>query len=519
MRSEMSEAAKNHRKIASNIRELVVNPFGRWCDAHAVRVQNSQDDLQARLRAHDKQAELVQKYRSQYYNKCRLVEDLEEEDKLAFQEPQKPASDGSVSPPGKSPPATLPTIKEPELPSEEEEPVDLGDQQYSPEQLKKILGHMLETIKVGETKVPILGVYQNVSSGADITEYVQKHLGATNVGAAEAIGQDLVSAGFLRLVGNVGSTFANSSRMYYQWRPKVFQMTGVMEKKPSMGARVMSLGIQQDSADSPVNTVQDYLSGWNPLNNQYPNETPAEKLRREGVESDEKYKAGIRNLDAQRCKLEEAMFDHLKFMERCELDRLKAIKAVILDFSGAISNVIPSIQSGVDNMMLFQETVQPQGDLRYFLENYKTGPFVPKVTVYENYYNSVDGQTFGVDLEARARADRKRVPLIVTTLLTYLDSRKFTSFVFPQNRAANPKYRLSRSRWRRGAARNLACRCTSRGHTPPSRHYQQWPADLPRSLGQIRNSHCRVCPEALPPRAPRFSRLVTRLRNCEDHLQ
>lgn len=34
-------------------------------------------------------------------------------------------------------------------------------------------------------------------------------------------------------------------------------------------------------------------------------------------------------------------------------------------------------------------------------------------------------QTFGVDLEARARADRKRVPIIVTTILTFLDNRKF----------------------------------------------------------------------------------------------
>jgi hypothetical protein len=85
------------------------------------------------------------------------------------------------------------------------------------------------------------------------------------------------------------------------------------------------------------------------------------------------------------------MVDHLKFMERCELDRLKAIKAVILDFSGAVSNVIPSLQSTVDKMMLFQETVQPLGDLRYMLENYRTGPFVPRVTTYENYYNSVDG--------------------------------------------------------------------------------------------------------------------------------
>jgi len=39
------------------------------------------------------------------------------------------------------------------------------------------------------------------------------------------------------------------------------------------------------------------------------------------------------------------MMDHLKFLERCELDRLKAIKAVILDFSGAVSNVIPGLQS------------------------------------------------------------------------------------------------------------------------------------------------------------------------------
>ena len=72
-------------------------------------------------------------------------------------------------------------------------------------------------------------------------------------------------------------------------------------------------------------------------------------------------------------------------------------------------------------MILYQETVQPLGDLRYLLESYRTGSFVPKVVVYENYYNKVDEATFGVDLEARARADKKRVPIIVTTVLTYLD--------------------------------------------------------------------------------------------------
>ncbi|KAF2789264.1 hypothetical protein K505DRAFT_313444 [Melanomma pulvis-pyrius CBS 109.77] len=414
IRTEMESAAQNHRKIANNIRELVTNPFGRWCEAHAFRVQSSQDDLQSRIKLHDRQAEAVRKFRSQYYNKCRLVEDLEEEDKLAFQDPQNETV--------QSPKMRVPTIKMTEAEDGVDDPVELGDETYQPEQIKKILTHALENIKLGEVKVPILGVYQNCSSGSDITEYIQKHLGASSVSYAERIGQDMITNGWLRLVGNVGSAFANSSRMNYQWKPKVFQITGVPEKKKTLERASTAMSTDSFTVDSPVGAVQEYLSGWNPLNNQYPNETPSERLRREAREADDRYKQSVKKLDSLRCNLEEAIVDHLKFMERCELDRLKAIKSVILDFSGAVSNVIPSLQSTVDKMMLFQETVQPLGDLRYMLENYRTGPFLPKVTPYENYYNSVDEQTFGVDLEARARSDRKRVPLLVTTILTFLDN-------------------------------------------------------------------------------------------------
>jgi hypothetical protein len=34
-------------------------------------------------------------------------------------------------------------------------------------------------------------------------------------------------------------------------------------------------------------------------------------------------------------------------------------------------------------------------------------------------------QTFGVDLEDRARTDNKRVPSIISTMLAYLDNRKY----------------------------------------------------------------------------------------------
>lgn len=429
VRTEMVEAAKNHQKIASNIRELVVSPFRRWCDQHEARIQNSHDDLQARIKEHTKQADLVKKLRSHYFNKCRVVEDLEEENKLAFQAPE-------ASPPVKAPPKIV-------LPeeAEDEEPMEIGDHVYTPEGLKQLLVHMLDNIKMGDVKVPIIGTYQNTSTGADIVEYTQKHMNATSVSYAERIGQDLVDNGLLRLVGNMGSTFANSSKMRYQWRPKVFQITGIPEKKTPL-LRVTSMANSEDGSESPISTVSEMLAGWNPLNNAHPNETPAEKLRREAREADERYKAAVRKLDQIRCKLEEEIVENLRFMEQCELDRLKAIKAVVLDFSGAISNVIPNLQSTVDHMMLYQETIQPLGDLRYLLENYRTGGFVPRVQAYENYYGSVEGmislirscarwtitdpsdQNFGVDLEARARADRKRVPVLVTTLLTYLDNRK-----------------------------------------------------------------------------------------------
>lgn len=417
----MSEASRNHRKIASNIRELVVNPFSRWCDQHAARVQNSQDDLHNRVKAHDRQAETVRQYRSAYFNKCRRVEDLDEEEKLAFQDPNSAAAAETPKPNHQAVPSI--TVEEEES-DEEPEPIDIGDETYQPDQVKKILTHMLDQIKLGETKVPILGTYQNVSTGAEIVEYIQRHMGATSLPYAERIGQDLVNNGFLRLVGNMGNTFANSSRMNYQWRPKVFQITGIPDKRSKPLSRTSTVTSMDSNPDSPsISAMGDYLGGWNPLNNAHPNETPAEKLRREAREADERYKAAVRKLDGLRCGLEEAIIDHLKFMERCEIDRLKAIKAVILDFSGAISNVIPSLQSTVDNMMLYQETVQPLGDVRYLLENYRTGSYIPKVTVYENYYNTVDEQTFGVDIEARARSDRKRVPLMVTTILTFLDNQ------------------------------------------------------------------------------------------------
>src|SRR5271155_3741511 len=98
--------------------------------------------------------------------------------------------------------------------------------------------------------------------------------------------------------------------------------------------------------------------------------------------------------------------EHLAYMEKCELDRLRALKSVLLDMSASLSNIIPGIQASVDNMLLYQETIQPEKDIRFIIESYRTGDFVPKVLAYENYYNSAEGSPFQDSTHIRSNIRR-----------------------------------------------------------------------------------------------------------------
>ncbi|KAA8901875.1 hypothetical protein FN846DRAFT_106230 [Sphaerosporella brunnea] len=420
-KTEMEEAGQAHRKVAQNIRDLVITPFSNWCEDHADRVNNSHDELRELIRQYDKQLEQVRKLRSSYFNQCRRVEDMEEETKF-IAVPAPVASDTPTSTTKITP--VIKVASDLEKEDEELDPLEIGDEYLQPSQVKKKLSDMLDEIPLGEVKVAILGTYQNVATGEVLVNWIMKNWGATSVSYAERIGQDLVGNGFLRLVGNVGNTFANSSKMNYQFRPKAFQWAGVSPKPVNkLLPRTPTIHMNGNSDEAPSSPTMAYVGDYlgNLLSNQHPGETPSDKLRREAKEADARYKAGVRQLDLMRCHLEEQMIEHLKFMEKCELDRVKAIKAVILDFSGAISNVIPTLQKTLTQIETHQESILPATDLRYLIENYRTGSFVPKVVTYESYYNSPDEQTFGIDLEARARADRKRVPVVITSILTYLD--------------------------------------------------------------------------------------------------
>lgn len=432
---EMGEEGRTHRQVADNIRRMVIVPFGKWADEHKQRVNYSHGVLKGKLKDYERETAEVQKSQRRYFNKCRVLEDLKESGGLTGAEVANGVGTGGAvstgnngveskggletEAAGEQPPNQAPEqsqqLAHTDTSTENDEPVELGDETYGPDELRALLGAMLDQIPRTKVKIAILGTYDDVSGGDAIVSWIQTNLpNYSTLAAAERFGQDLISEGFLRLVGQVGSRFVNSSVMHYQWRKKAFAIAG----------REVATSERRDLITPLVGeylseTIHNYIGA----NGARPDETPEERLVREVKELDAKYKAAVLRLDDTRCNLEEAIIDHLKFMERCEFDRLKALKAVFLDFIAALSNKVPSIQSSVDKLLLYQETIHPSNDLRYILESYRTGSFSPKVTVYDNYYNSAEGQTFGVDLELRARGDRKRVPAIVPAILSHMDEQ------------------------------------------------------------------------------------------------
>lgn len=434
---EMGEEGKSHLAIASNMRDMVHLPFSKWADEHRQRVQYSYKVLRSKVKSYDKEHAEVQRAQKRYFNKCRLYEELKEASGGSPVTPSGPgfpqrdnipptdrqrsssvASDATTIVTKHSRADSVASVASATAESHREL-TDIGGEVFTGAELQSLLKRALKEISRSDLKVAILGTYDNVSSGDAIVTWIQAHVPSPDpsVAFAERFGQDLVQQGYLRLVGQVGSKFANSSAFSYQWRKKAFVAAGLE---------------QDDSLETTVDKVRPFvgeylgetLSSYVSSRTAPTDESPLQRAVREVSELDTRYRVQVSRLDEVRCTLEESVIDHLKFMERCESDRLKAVKAVFLDFLAAASNTVPAIQSSVERLLLFQEAIHPAADLRYLVESFRTGPFTPRVVVYDNYYNSTDTQTtFGLDLELRCRGDRRKVPSIVSTVLNHMDDQ------------------------------------------------------------------------------------------------
>lgn len=411
-----------HLQIAGTIQETVIEPFTKWSNEHEERVAYSELVIRDKYKQFVSAKIVLDKLQKRYFNKCRVVEEFKSnfsEDEL--QEAIKDVSEAELS--------ALKLHDSGEDSGLEIQVYSLGDTKFDSQSIKQFLTDIISNVDITSHKVPILGTYHNVSTGSAITQWMLDNMPElrNNISKAELCGQGLLTNGFLRSVGYVGASknFINSSQFYYQWKPSVFEITQIPD--PALAAATKNTNFDPTMANATKNSnISYYLEdmkqaiGVNSVD--YSDKFQYPRLLKEVESLDAQYFESTKNLDAIRCELEEFIMDHYTFMQKCELDRLRAIKKAMYDFVSAFSSQVPVMQQVVDSLSLIEETIRPARDLKFLVENYATGRFKPHVYLYDNYYNSNMNQTFGVDLSVKARFDKKAVPTLIQTVLSHLDS-------------------------------------------------------------------------------------------------
>lgn len=156
------------------------------------------------------------------------------------------------------------------------------------------------------------------------------------------------------------------------------------------------------------------------------------RARAEAEAADKAYRVAVRKLDRQRLGLAERLEETLKTLQKWELDRLRAVKTLLLQYQGTLANLPPGLQSSLDRSATLITSYQPEADLRALIERYRTGPFKPVAHVYESLIHGETDVYFGIDLRKWAeggwsslRSDappKDNIPEVLIAMLNALNA-------------------------------------------------------------------------------------------------
>ncbi|KAL3240136.1 GTPase-activating protein RGD2 RNJ42_05179 [Nakaseomyces bracarensis] len=418
MLEQMSIEGNQHLTIASNIETLVLQPFSKWCTDHRERIKFSDKLLSKNVKNFNKSRAYVKKLENDYFSKCRA---LEEYKRTSF-------NDDELTRAMKSLKLQKKLQDDQEREKDNETFIKINSLEIDNKSMREILTLILTELPKSEYKLPLINfTVNNTNNGSEITKFLKESLSLKDLDDAETFGQELLNLGFLKYCNGVGNTFVNSKKFQYQWKPYAYKFARISYNEEE--SKLLPSSITQDIENNVSTYLQDMTTRISQRNVsselELPNVTEEErtffKLIKEMEDADKKYYNETFKMDSLRCSVEELVIDHLSFMEKCELDRLKAIKKATLDFCSTLGNKITSLKVCSEKLLEYEDSIDPVADLLSLLTNYHTGIFHPRAITYNNYYNPGAFQNFGIDLETCCRLDKKVVPLIISATLTYMD--------------------------------------------------------------------------------------------------
>ncbi|KAI9494300.1 hypothetical protein BDB00DRAFT_928401 [Zychaea mexicana] len=294
----------------------------------------------------------------------------------------------------------------------------IGNQRMSRTELNALVERMRSEIRVGDYRVPILGKYQNTSTGEDISVWLQHTMPQCkdSPAMADVVAQQLIHPlGVLRLVGQRGNKFAPSPQSYYQWQQLPQQQQHHHHQQQQQ---------QQNNNDEGSASTSNYGFGFfERIGGQpVPGEEVYKRAQREATLADETYRAAVKRIDQMRMVVEQALFAHFAEMEQVELKRLAVLKQAIASFSLCLSEMLPGDKAIVEEMLVYQESLKPEQDIQYIVQQYCVSGFSPKPILYDNQNHGVaHDQIFGVSLDDLGKMTDDKVPKFARCLLEAIE--------------------------------------------------------------------------------------------------
>ncbi|KAI4527594.1 hypothetical protein K525DRAFT_231913 [Schizophyllum commune Loenen D] len=314
-------------------------------------------------------------------------------------EPQSPVL---ASPTAMSPLAAkleLPPLPSSPMPPMPPPPMLLAGLSLPVSAISQLLTKAAEELPLRPVRVPLLGEYQDCFTGDEFVRWLNDNVDGFggSFDRAEEAAKDLTEReGLLRRIGEFGNEFESSDDAFYQFRPKAFDLENQHTKEPPT-----------ESAPSPTkpnnlfkraNNFAGLVSKALAANAAANNQPAYVRARQEAEEADKDYRVAVRKLDRQRLGLEERIEDTLKTLQRWEIERLRAVKTVLLQYHGTLSNLPKGLEPSLERSATLIAAYQPEQDLTALIERYRTGPFRPDPQVYESVSHDECDVVFGIDL-------------------------------------------------------------------------------------------------------------------------
>jgi hypothetical protein len=76
-------------------------------------------------------------------------------------------------------------------------------------------------------------------------------------------------------------------------------------------------------------------------------------------------------------------------MEQVEIHRINTIKLAFTEYTSCLSTSLPIDKSMIEELVANQESLKPDQDIQYIVQQYYVSGFSPKPILYENFYHGI----------------------------------------------------------------------------------------------------------------------------------